>query len=53
MSEFELVRESEYVRLGEAPVEDPDWDVGIEEPLALPSSSGMDVFNDASTSTRT
>jgi sporulation protein YlmC with PRC-barrel domain len=42
MSEFELVRESAYLRLGEVPVEDPDWDVGIEEPLALPSSTGMD-----------
>ena len=36
MSEFELVRESAYLRLGEVPVEDPDWDVGIETPLALP-----------------
>ena len=36
----------EYVRLGEARVEDPNWDVGIEEALALPSSSGVDVFND-------
>jgi sporulation protein YlmC with PRC-barrel domain len=42
MSEFELVRESAYLRLGEVPVEDPDWDVGIEEPLALPPSTGMD-----------
>lgn len=46
MSQFELVRESQYVRLGEARVEDPNWDVGIEEALALPSSSGVDVFND-------
>jgi sporulation protein YlmC with PRC-barrel domain len=38
MSEFELVRESEYLRLGEIPVGDPDWQVGIEEPLALPPS---------------
>ena len=45
MAEFELVRESVYVRLGEVPVEDPDWEVGIEEPLALPSPSGMDTFN--------
>src|SRR5215211_6068796 len=33
MSEFEFVRKSAYLRLGEVPVEDPDWDVGIEEPL--------------------
>lgn len=44
MSEFELVRESDYVRLGEVPVEDPEWDVGIEERLALPSSMGMDTL---------
>jgi hypothetical protein len=25
MSEFELVRESAYLRLGEVPVGDPDW----------------------------
>jgi sporulation protein YlmC with PRC-barrel domain len=42
MSEFELVQESAYLRLGEVPVDDPDWDVGIEEPLVLPSSSAMD-----------
>ena len=42
MSEFELVRESAYVRLDEVPVEDPDWDIGIEEPLALPPPTGMD-----------
>ena len=44
MSEFELVRESAYLRLGEVPVEDPDWDVGIEEPLALPPATGMGTF---------
>jgi sporulation protein YlmC with PRC-barrel domain len=42
MNEFELARESAYLRPGEVPVEDPDWAVGIEEPLALPSSPGMD-----------
>ncbi len=45
MSEFELVRESAYLRLGEVPVEDPDWDVGIEEPLALPPSTGTGAFD--------
>jgi sporulation protein YlmC with PRC-barrel domain len=44
MNEFELVRESAYLRLGEVPVEDPDWDVGIEEPLALPPATGMGGF---------
>jgi len=44
MREFELVRESAYLRLGEVPVEDPDWDVGIEDPLALPPPTGMGTF---------
>ena len=48
MSEFELVRESAYLRLGEVPVEDPDWDVGIEEPLALPPPTGMGTFGTGS-----
>ncbi len=30
MNDFELVRESEYVRLGETRIADPNWDVGIE-----------------------
>jgi sporulation protein YlmC with PRC-barrel domain len=44
MSRFELVRESAYLRLGEVPVEDPDWDVGIEAPLTLPPATGLDPF---------
>ena len=44
MREFELVREAAYLRLGEVPVEDPDWDVGIEEPLGLPPPPGMGGF---------
>jgi hypothetical protein len=30
------VREAAYLRLGERPVEDPDWDVGVEDVLAMP-----------------
>lgn len=30
------VQEAAYLRLGEAPVEDPDWDVGVEGVLAMP-----------------
>ncbi|HEY7075220.1 MAG TPA: PRC-barrel domain-containing protein [Solirubrobacteraceae bacterium] len=30
------VRETAFLRLGETPVEDPEWDVGIEDVLALP-----------------
>ena len=44
MNEFERVRESAYLRLGEVPVEDPDWDVGIDEPLAPPSLHGRWTF---------
>jgi hypothetical protein len=47
MSAFELVRESAYLRLGEVPVEDPDWEVGIEDPLALPPAAGMGHFGAA------
>lgn len=35
-SRFDAVRETAYLRLGEAPVDDPEWDVGIEDVLALP-----------------
>src|SRR5207247_219753 len=30
------VQEFAYLRLGEAPVSDPEWDVGVTEVLALP-----------------
>lgn len=30
------VHETAYLRLGDFPVEDPEWDVGIQEVLALP-----------------
>jgi hypothetical protein len=33
---LEPIQRSAYLRLGEAPVEDPEWQVGIEEILALP-----------------
>ncbi len=42
--ELELVRESAYLRLGEVPVADPDWDVGIEDPLVIPPYTGTDTF---------
>jgi sporulation protein YlmC with PRC-barrel domain len=38
---FESVHESAYLRLGERPVEDPDWDVGVEDVLALPYYAGL------------
>jgi len=33
---FESVHETAYLRLGERPAEDPDWDIGVEAVLALP-----------------
>ena len=41
---FESVREVAYLRLDENPVEDPDWDVGVEDVLAMPYYSGLDVL---------
>ena len=39
---FESVREGAYLRLGESPAEDPDWDVGVEDVLAMPYYAGLD-----------
>jgi sporulation protein YlmC with PRC-barrel domain len=33
---LEPARQTAFLRLGEPPVEDPDWDVGLEDVLALP-----------------
>ena len=38
--ELAPVQEVEYVRLGEFPVDDPDWDVGIQSVLAMPYYEG-------------
>ena len=40
---FESVRRSAYLRLGESRAEDPDWDVGVEDVLAMPYYSGFGV----------
>ena len=40
---FESVRERAYLRLGERPADDPDWDVGVEEVLAMPYYAGPDL----------
>jgi sporulation protein YlmC with PRC-barrel domain len=40
---FESVHVSAYLRLGELPVEDPDWDVGVQDFLAMPYYPGLDV----------
>jgi sporulation protein YlmC with PRC-barrel domain len=36
LSRLEPVQEFAYLRLGEFPVDDPDWDVGVQEVLAMP-----------------
>ena len=38
---FESVHRSAYLRVGESPAEDPDWDVGVEDVLALPYYAGL------------
>ena len=40
---LESVRETAYLRIGEFPVEDPDWEVGVEEMLAQPYYQGLDA----------
>jgi sporulation protein YlmC with PRC-barrel domain len=40
---FESVREAAYLRLGESPAEDPDWEVGVEDVLALPYYEGSNL----------
>jgi sporulation protein YlmC with PRC-barrel domain len=40
---FESVHEFAYLRLGESPADDPDWDVGVEDVLAMPYYAGLDV----------
>ena len=42
---LEAVRETAYLRLGEFPVEDPDWQVGIEEILAQPYYQGVNAIS--------
>jgi sporulation protein YlmC with PRC-barrel domain len=39
---FDSVREAAYLRLGESPTDDPDWDVGVGDVLALPYYAGLD-----------
>jgi sporulation protein YlmC with PRC-barrel domain len=37
------VQEAAYLRLGESPAEDPDWEVGVEDVLAMPYYNGLGV----------
>jgi sporulation protein YlmC with PRC-barrel domain len=40
---FPTVSESAYLRTGELPRDDPDWDVGVEDVLAMPYYTTPDV----------
>ena len=39
---LELVHESAYLRVGELPVADPDWEIGTQDVLALPLYQELD-----------
>jgi sporulation protein YlmC with PRC-barrel domain len=41
IKQLEPLQKSAYLRIGEAPVEDPDWEVGIENLLAMPYYEGL------------
>jgi sporulation protein YlmC with PRC-barrel domain len=43
IGQLEPVREAAYLRLGEFPVADPDWEVGVQEMLALPYYQGLNA----------
>jgi len=40
---LDALRETAYLRLGEFPVADPDWDVGVEDMLGLPYFQGIEA----------
>ena len=40
VNRLEPVQEFAYLRLGEFPVEDPNWDVGVQDVLAMPYYEG-------------
>ena len=42
--QLEHVHEFAYLRMGQTPTSDPDWDVGIEDVLALPYYEGTAVM---------
>ncbi len=41
VAQLEPVQRSAYLRLGEIPVEDPDWEIGVTDVLALPYYGSM------------
>jgi sporulation protein YlmC with PRC-barrel domain len=40
---FATIRESSYLRTGELPRDDPDWDIGVEDVLAMPYYTSPDI----------
>jgi sporulation protein YlmC with PRC-barrel domain len=42
LGRLEPLQESAFLRLGEFPVADPDWEVGVQNMLALPVYPGVD-----------
>jgi sporulation protein YlmC with PRC-barrel domain len=44
---LEQVREAAYIRLGEFPVADPEWEVGVQEMLAQPYYQSIDTVGAA------
>jgi sporulation protein YlmC with PRC-barrel domain len=40
---LDRVHETAYLRLGDFPVNDPDWDVGVEDMLGLPYYQGIEA----------
>jgi sporulation protein YlmC with PRC-barrel domain len=44
---MEPLSESAYLRVGELPVADPDWDIGVHDVLALPLYQEMDGMGTA------
>jgi sporulation protein YlmC with PRC-barrel domain len=47
VGDLEALRESAYLRRGEMPPQDPDWEVGIENAYALPYFTAGDGFGAA------
>jgi sporulation protein YlmC with PRC-barrel domain len=43
VNRFDRLHETAYLRLGEFPVADPDWDVGVEDLLGLPYFQGIEA----------
>ena len=42
--QLEHVHEFAYLRMGQTPTSDPDWDVGIEDVLALPYYESPEII---------